>query len=209
MCRPRFLYRHTWDAGGRANGPPGSMPLLAYLHNRFGTAANTPVFTFDLVEPGDKNQRDLTLAANFVVWNPATHSEVNSWSIDANDNGTLDPDNPITVEGQVNLTGTSTNTYTTQNTGLGAFDFLVYAPTMNLSLYQGLGHEFHASGKLTNLEGGGEEAFITGTFAPPGTIIVPEPRTFFLVGAGLLAVFIKKKNLLPALKPVRGQKYRR
>ena len=179
----------TWGQDDRDNGPVLVDTILDYLRDRFDPEASTPVFTFDLVEPGS-SAKDLDLVANFIVWNPDPDNphEVASWSIDAINNGVFDPTAFITVEGSLSFTGLSDTVYTANNTGSGEYDYLLVAPTMNLALYEGLGYEFHIFSSLRNLNGGGEEAFISGAFrAPIGTPLVPEPSTFALIGLGLVA----------------------
>ncbi len=190
----------TWGAGDQPNGPVTVDNLLGYLHNQFGAANNIPVFTFDLVEPGAAATRDLDLAAKFSVYDPVNHVDVATWSLDGMNNGSFDAASFITVEGSLSLTGLSSTVYTADNTGSGKYDYLVYAPTMNLAPYAGLGYEFHIFSEFKNLNGGGEESFISGAFTtPPTTTAVPEPASFVLVGLGLLG-FLKRPTQVRVLQ---------
>lgn len=183
-----------WGAGDQANGPVYVDDLLDYLQTRFGADAAIPVFTFDLVEPGNVATRDLNMTADFQIWDPVNNVEIASWSIDAVDNGVYDPAAFITVLGEIQLTGLSNTVYTANNTGSGSADFLVYSPTMNLKNYTGSGYEFHISAEFINLDGGGEEAFIAGALkAANSTPTVPEPSTMALVFLGLAFPLIKRK----------------
>lgn len=183
-----------WGAGDQANGPVLVDDLLSYLQSEFGANASIPVFSFDLVEPGNPATRDLTMVANFQIWDPSSNMEVASWSLDAVDNGIYDPTQFITVQGQIELTGASSTVYTANNNGSGSADFLVYSPTMLLTNYIGQGYEFHISASFANLNGGGEEAFLLGALsAPPSAPVVPEPSSMILLGLGLAFPFLKRK----------------
>ncbi|OGW82224.1 MAG: hypothetical protein A3G33_10890 [Omnitrophica bacterium RIFCSPLOWO2_12_FULL_44_17] len=183
----------TWGQGDGANGPVLVDMLIAYLHNQLGPTANIPVFTFDLAEPGNAATRDLKIVANFQVWNPNTNSEVASWSLDGVNNGIFDPTAFITVQGEIQLTGASTTVYQANNTGSGAYDFLVYAPTMDLSAYTGQGYEFHIFSEMKDLNGSKEESFLSGTFTTPTPPdpAVPEPSTIALMMMGLAGAFLR------------------
>lgn len=191
---PNATLSGRWGAGDQAKGPVYVDDLLDYLQTRFGVDAAIPVFTFDLVEPGNPAARDLNMTADFQIWDPVNNVAVASWSIDAVENGVYDPSAFITVLGEIQLTGLSSTVYTANNTGSGSADFLVYAPTMNLQDYTGQGYEFHISAEFINLDGGGEEAFIAGALkAANSTPTVPEPSTMALMLVGLVFPLIKRK----------------
>ena len=184
----------TWGAGNSDHGPVLVDDLLDYLHFNFGANNNIPVFTFDMVEPG--SDPNLDLLSNFVVYDPNTNSEIASWSLDAINNGTFDPTAFITVNNHLEFTGTSLTEYSFTNTGSGKYDFLVYAPSMNLAIYAGQGYEFHIFSQFKNIQGGGEEAFISGAITSPvgpnEDPNTPEPTTMGLVSLGLLAAGIRR-----------------
>lgn len=79
------------------------------------------------------------------------------------------------------------------NRGSGSLDFIAYAPTMDLSLYEGNGYWLIADFRLAGLNGGFEELFLTGAFAPHGTPVIPEPASIILFGLGLLGIGGLKK----------------
>lgn len=182
----------TWGAGARDNGPVHVDDLLAYLHNQFDSQANTPVFTFDLAQ--DQNQ-DLNLVAKFSVWDPVSGTEKASWALDANTSGYFDPDAFVPIQGHLSIPGDGlpTTLYTVDNTGSGKYDYLFYAPTMDLSAFSGLGYEFHILSSMNSLNGSGEEAFISGAFRTPTTPVhTPEPGTILLVGSSLLGLAFRR-----------------
>lgn len=188
-------FSNTWGQGDRPNGPVLVDDVLSYLHFNFGPNQHIPVFTFDLAEPGSAASRDLDLLAKFSVFDPNSNTEIASWALDNTINSNFDPASFITVQGEISLTGLSTTVYTANNTGSGKYDFLVFAPTMNLNNYAGQGYEFHIFSEMKNLDGSGEEAFISGAFAAPidpSTPSTPEPATMLLVGSGLLAAGIRR-----------------
>lgn len=188
----------TWGGGIQANGPVTVDNLLDYLHNQFGVTANIPVFTFDLAEPGSAASRDLEMLAKFMVYDPINDVEVATWALDGLNNSSFDSTEFITIEGELSLTGASSTVYTASNTGSGKYDYLVYSPTMNLSLYSGLGYQFRIFAEFRDVDGSGEEAFISGAFAvqppPPPATAVPEPASFLLIGMGLAGYALSRKR---------------
>lgn len=199
-CPGCHSFSGTWGAGLQAGGPVLVDTLLDYLHNQFGAEHNIPVFTFDLVEPGAAASRDLNMLAKFSVYDAVNGADVAVWALDDITNGTFDPASFITVQGEIQLTGASSTVYTADNTGSGKYDFLVYAPTMDLSAYQGLGYEFRIFSSFQNIDGGGEEAFISGAFTtpvnpPPPGHSAPEPSSLILLAAGFgLAGLLRRRG---------------
>jgi len=196
-CPGCDVFAETWGAGIRPNGPVLVDNLVAYLQNQFGPDATIPVFTFDLVEPGTAATRDLELVAEFFIWDPVGATKVASWALDnlpQAGNGVFDPTEFITVEGMIDLIGTSGTVYSADNTGSGEHDFLFFAPTMDLTPFLGMGYEFHIFTEMMMLDGGGEEAFLSGTFTAPGTTIIPEPSTIALLSIGLASLGLKRRK---------------
>lgn len=191
-------FSDTWGAGLRPNdnGPVTVDQMLTYLHTQFGPQFHTPVFTFDLNEPGGPTQ-DLSLVANFIIWDPTANAgaggEVTSWSADGINNGTFDPAAYILIEGQINVIGADLTAYSITTTGSGHNDFAFFAPGMNLSLFAGFGYEFHIFTDMINLDNGGEEAWISGAIAPPGNPI-PEPATLALLSLGFGGLLARRKK---------------
>ena len=110
-------------------------------------------------------------------------------------NGVVGPAAFITVEGQITLTGDSTTVYQANNTGSGKYDFLVFAPTMDLSPYAGGGrYEFHIFADMKDLNGSGEESFISGVFRAPRQPepVIPEPSSMMLMGLGLTGIAFRR-----------------
>ncbi len=185
-----------WGAGLGPHGPVTVDQVAAYLHHQFGPAANVPVFTFDLVEPGSVAERDLKLVAKFSVVDPmgpglGDDVEIAAWALDSTPNHLFDPASFLTVPGELTVVGTS-QTYTVDTTGSGKADFVIFSPTMDLSPYLGHGYEFHAFLSLDDIDGGPEEAFISGGIAAPGTPIIPEPSSLALVSLGGLG-FLRRR----------------
>jgi hypothetical protein len=186
--------------------------LYDYLFNTFG--ANTPVFTFDQNETG--GNPDLLVNAKVEIINGVAGADgaagavLHTWAFDNTTqvgDGTFDAASYVTAPGQICIPDVMNNPADTvcfsNNVGSGKFDYIVYVPTMNLSLWADADNLFKISWNFGNVDDGGEEITMTGRFTgttcvedptAPQCQTVPEPNSIALLGAALLALVGLRRN---------------
>lgn len=178
-----------WGAGAQAHGPVTVGKVLDYLEAEFGTGITTPIFNFDSHENQPNSDNSLDFVGQVSIYDGAT--PVKSWYLDNLDNGAFDPTAWVTVPNTLNLTGISGHVYTIDNdrAGNSRLDYSVYAPLMDLSLYD-RDFLFVVDLRFQHLDDGFEEVFLSGNFTP-GNNVIPEPASMSLLGLGLLG-FVRK-----------------
>ncbi|MFZ5427893.1 MAG: PEP-CTERM sorting domain-containing protein [Thermodesulfobacteriota bacterium] len=184
---------------GPTNDPVGTGPILVntllnYLQATFGPQVNIPVFNFDMNQTGSSAELDVV---GEVRIRDAGNAVIASWAFDNLTNGVFDPTEWVLSPASITATNPMPpfNTVTVDNnTGSGKLDFIVYAPTMNLSLYNAAGNTIEFDFRMQRLNNGPEELFLTGSFQPSPPS-VPEPGTMALMGIGALgAAFMRRRN---------------
>lgn len=166
---------------------------MNYLHD-FNPYNNTPFFYMDLLQDGI--EPSFFLNGEVSIVDPDDGSIEHVWALDnvtQDDDGDYDDDAYTLAFGEIGFTGTSGTDYlVNHNQGSGKVDFIAFAPTMDLSLFNP-DDLFVVHFNMEGLNAGPEEIMLTG--ATSTTRPVPEPATMFLLGTGLigLAGFSKKK----------------
>lgn len=200
---PNPTFDGLWGAGVQVDGPVTVDNVLAYLQNRFGPDVSIPIFTFDMNEPGDPGHegvRDLQISMKMSVFDPVSSSEIAFWAFDNVTDSVYDETAYVLSRGVLEVTSPIPphTVYTVNNNkGSGKVDFIVFSPTMDLSLYDGLGYQFRVEGHMIDLQNGFEEAYLSGAFAPPGTPrppVIPEPGTLSLLGFGLVGASLRRRR---------------
>lgn len=177
-------YEGTWGAGIQKNGPVTVGQVLDYLH-AFNPAYNIPVFYMDMNQTGESPDLDFV----GMVYLTDERGEIKHvWAFDnvqQDGDGDFDPGAWVYAPGEITLTGSSETLYSVDNNkGSGKPDFIAYAPTMDLSLYDP-SWLFVTEFRFQGLNDGFEEIFLTGMVAPP---TIPEPATMLLLGSGLIGL---------------------
>lgn len=186
----------TWGDGGTASTTMLVSDLYAYLQDTF--QANVPIFTFDQNETG--GNPDLFALAKVEIFS-AGGVLIEDWILG-------DGINPVLAPGQICIDPDSAGvTCFSNNVGSGAFDYLIYAPTMDLSLYDDPGNIFKVTWTFSEVDDGGEEITLTGRFTgsicvetpdAPQCQTVPEPGSLALIGGALLAALGLRRRRISA-----------
>lgn len=184
------VFEDVWGMGLQENGPVLVDNLYNYLQATFGPEAAIPVFNFDMNQTG--NEAELDVVAKVSIWDPVSNSEVASWAFDNLINSTFDAEEwvlspaTITVPDPNNPGETIT---VDNNKGSGKADFIVYAPTMDLTNFINQDYYFVTDFRMQRMNNGFEELFLTGAFAPTQPPpAIPEPSTLLLLGSGLVGL---------------------
>lgn len=209
----------SWGGGPTAGEQMLVKDLYSYLMATF--QANTPVFTFDQNETGG-NPDLLVSAVVEIIDNFGAGAVLSRWAFDnSGDNGALinsgtpffgqyDPGSPVTAPGSITIPdsmNTCPGNFCTfnNNRGSGQFDYIVYAPSMNLTPWANDPDAiFKVSWVFANVDDGGEEITLTGRFTgdfcvenpnAPQCQTIPEPGTLALAGLGLIGLWGLRRRI--------------
>ena len=184
----------VWGNGTAAvNGPVTVGQVLNYLH-ALNPNNNIPVFYMDMNQVG--SAANLFFSGEVNIINPLTGASVHNWAMDNTPqpgDGTYDPASMTVAAHEIGpLIGASGYNYgvVDHNLGSGKADFIAYAPTMDLSLFDP-NYLFVTHFEMANLSDGFEEIFLTGNIT---TAPVPEPGTMMLLGMGMLGLAVYGKR---------------
>ena len=193
-------FNGVWGLGDNDNGPVTVGQTLDYLQ-AFDPNFNTPAFYMDMNQTGASSDFTFVgkvylydVGADGIYGTPDDGGEENTWAFDNslqpgdgvyNFNAPIDPVASVVDLSPFYTGGLSTYDYGTvnHNKGSGKADYLAFAPTMDLSLYD-RDLLFVTDFTISGLNDGFEEIFMTALGSKP----IPEPSTFALLGAGLLVL---------------------
>lgn len=182
----------SWGAGGTSETTMLVADLYRYLQDTFD--ATIPVFTFDQNETG--GNPSLFAMAKVEIFDKDGNL-LEDWILG-------DGVNPVEAPGTVCVDPDSLPLKCfSNNVGSGAFDYILFAPTMDLTNYNAEGNIFKVSWTFSSVDDGGEEATLTGRFtgsicvenpSAPQCQVIPEPGALALIGGGLLALFALRRR---------------
>jgi hypothetical protein len=173
---------------------PGMRVADLYRYLRRNFSANVPTFAFDMNETG--GNPDLRLGLRVDIVDGPGGAVLHTWAMDGvensaslTDSGVYDPDALVAMPGISCAPGGSP--CFDNNVGSGKFDFLLFAPEMNLGPWADSDNLLRVAWQLRDVDDGGEELTIAGRFSPdpPGVdeTPVPLPATLALGVIGALA----------------------
>lgn len=190
----------TWGGGSTSDTQMLVSDLYNYLWDTF--QANIPVFTFDQNETG--GNPNLLVNAKVEILDGFGGPVLKTWAFDNTTqvgDGTYDPLSFVTAPGEICIPDVMNNPLDTicfsNNVGSGKFDYMVYVPTMDLSLWDDANNLFKISWNFDGVDDGGEEITMTGRFTGttcetdpslPQCQTIPEPGSLALIGGALLAL---------------------
>lgn len=200
----------SWGGGATADTQMRVMDLYDYLWDTFG--ANTPVFTFDQNETGGNPDLLVNAKVEIIDPNGALNGGalvLQTWSFDGTTqalDGVYDAASFVTAPGEICIPDVMNSVKDdtvcfSNNVGSGKFDYIIYVPTMNLTLWDDSNTDadnlFKVSWEFRNVDDGGEEITLTGRFTGttcendptlPQCQTIPEPGSLALFGGALLAL---------------------
>lgn len=180
----------VWGMGTQANGPVMVDNLLAYL-DAINPGATIPTFIFDHNQTG--GAPDLWVQAEVYIYDPVSGDRIARWIFD-DGNG-----DPVLSPGEVEVVGDSGEVYEADaNKGSGKLDYIVFAPTMDLSQFSGAGYLFGIDFFMDDLNNGFEELYLSGRFTTT-TVQVPLPGSLWLLGIGLVVLIAFRRQRRQAL----------